>query len=87
MGPLLILLSLLLSIQATYAQDVASRMTTTYLKTDKNFDIDCRYSFNTSFKLLTPVSETIKGPDFIKRDFQIESANKTASMTFLLICE
>jgi hypothetical protein len=84
MRSLLALFSLLLSIQATYAQDVASRMTTVYLKTDKNFDIDCRFSFNSSFKLLTPVSDTIKGPDFIRRDFQIESATKTASMTFLL---
>ena len=84
MGSIILFFSLLFSIQATYAQDVASRMTAEYLKTDKNFDIDCRFFFNTSFKLLTPVSNTIKGPDFIKREFILESSTKTASMTFLL---
>jgi hypothetical protein len=59
-------------------------MKETYLLTDKNFDIDCRYAFNKNFKLLTPTSETVKGETFIQRDFKVETDSKTASMSFIL---
>lgn len=80
----LIIWILFASIQTCYAQDVVARMTSAYLETDKTFDIDCRYSYNKSFKLLTPLSDTVKGKDFIKRDFTIESESKTAKMSFVL---
>lgn len=81
---LLIICILLASIQTCFAQDVSARITKTYLDTDKTFDIDCRYSFNKTYKLLVPVADTIKGKDFIRRDFTIESEHKTAKMSFVL---
>lgn len=66
------------------AGDFSSLMKETYLRTDKNFDIDCRYAFNKTFKLLTPISETVKGDTFIQRDFKVETDSKSASMSFVL---
>lgn len=66
------------------AGDFTTLMKETYLLTDKNFDIDCRYAFNKTFKLVTPVSDTMKGNDFIQRDFKIQTDNNSASMSFVL---
>lgn len=80
------ILPLLISSQI-WAQDTASfstRMAEAYLTTDKNYDISCYYAFNKKFKLITPTGPTIKGTDFIKREFQIENGQRTASMVFLL---
>ena len=84
MRSLLLLLLIASAITPSYAQDITTRFNEAYQKTDKNFDIDCRYSFNQSFKLMTPLSETIKGKDFIKREFLIESETKTSKMVFNL---
>ncbi len=40
------------------AQDFPSRVKAAYEEADNNFDLDCYYSFNQSFKLITAVSET-----------------------------
>lgn len=55
-----------------------------YLATDKQFDIECRYAFNQKFKLITPVSETTKGKDFIQREFIIENETRSVPMSFTL---
>lgn len=55
-----------------------------YLKTDRNFDIDCYYSYNKSFKLITPVSETQKDSQSISRDFVIETPQSTVPLHFAL---
>lgn len=78
-----ILISHLLALPL-YAQDFSSQMKETYLLTDKNYDIDCRYAFNKKFKLITPSSETIKGIDFIQRNFLLEDGNRTVNMSFTL---
>lgn len=80
-------LILLIAIGPIWAQDIvpfSARMAEAYLKTDKNYDITCQYSFNKKFKLVTPLGTTIKGSDFIKREFKIENAEKSASMVFVL---
>jgi len=81
---LLLFLIIASAITTSYAQDITTRFNEAYQRTDQNFDIDCRYSFNQSFKLMTPLSQTIKGKDYIKRDFLIESETKSATMSFNL---
>lgn len=66
------------------AGDFSSLMKEAYLLTDKNFDVDCRYAFNKTFKLITPISETKKGGDYIQRDFKVETDSKSSSMSFIL---
>lgn len=81
-----LILPLLISgqIAAQEASSFSTRMAETYLATDKNYDISCHYAFNKKFKLITPVGTTIKGPDYIKRDFKIENGDRTVNMTFTL---
>lgn len=67
-----------------YAQSFAERVTETYLKTDKNFDIDCSYSYNKTLKIIKPVGETLKGPDQMSREFVIEGNNRRLPMNFSL---
>lgn len=81
-----LILPLLISGQV-WAQEAipfSTRMARTYLSTDKNFDIACNYAFNKKFKLVTPTGPTIKGTDFIRREFQIENGIKSSSMVFTL---
>lgn len=66
------------------AQDFGQRVKESYLSTDKNFDIDCYYSKNKTFKIITPVSETKKSADELSREFKIENENQTVSMFFVL---
>lgn len=69
---------------AVSAQTFAERAQKTYLETDKTFDIDCNYSYNKTFKLITPVSQTTKGANTISRDFLIETDSKKIPMRFVL---
>lgn len=68
-----------------FAQSFAERVKEAYIQTDQNYDLDCRYSENKTLKLITPVSETIKGSDQISRDFEIESNNVIIPMSFTLL--
>lgn len=67
-----------------YAQSFAERMNEAYTKTDKNFELQCFYSRNKTFKLITPLGETIKSPDQISREFQIENNDRLIPMTFIV---
>lgn len=77
----LILLSALLP-AALFAQTYAERVTEAYLKTDKNYDLDCFYYYNKTLKLITPAGETIKGPDSFYREFFIEGNGQKLPMNF-----
>lgn len=67
-----------------FAQTFHERAAALYLETDKNFDLDCHYSFNSKFKLITPVSETTKGANSISRDFIIENTERSVPMNFMV---
>jgi len=82
--PVFIFLLILTIFWDVQAGDFSSLMKENYLLTDKNFDIDCRYAFNKTFKLLTPISETVKGNTYIQRDFKVETESKTINMSFVL---
>jgi len=69
---------------AVSAQTFYERSQKAYKETDKTFDIDCNYSYNKTFKLITPISETEKGPNSISRDFIIETETKKIPMRFVL---
>lgn len=60
------------------------RVTKAYNQTDKNFDIDCYYSYNKSLKLITPVTKTNKGVNKLSREFLIEGNSRLIPMNFTL---
>lgn len=74
-------LVLILSFEAR-SSDFHSRVMEAYLRTDNNFDLDCYYSRNKSWKLITPLNETVRSDDLIQRHFSIESADGTIPMVF-----
>jgi hypothetical protein len=67
-----------------FSQTFTERVAQAYLQTDKNFDIDCSYSFNKSFKFIGPVSETKKTGNELTREFVIEGHGRKLPMSFLL---
>lgn len=67
-----------------FAQSFAESVTQTYLQTDKNFDIECAYSYNKTLKLITPLGETLKGPTHLSREFIIEGNERRLPMSFTL---
>jgi hypothetical protein len=79
----LALLFLTLSLPS-YARDFVSRMQKTYLATDKNYELNCEYTYNKSFQLISPKSETIKGEKYLKREFVIENATRSVPMVFIV---
>jgi hypothetical protein len=80
----LIGVSLTLISFTAFAQTFPERVAQTYLQTDKNFDIDCSYSYNKTLKLITPVGDTNKGPNHIAREFLIEGNDRQLPMSFTL---
>ena len=64
------------------AQTFAQRADETYLKTDKNFDLSCTYSFNQNYKLIRPKAATVRGANSLYREFTIETLDKKIPMTF-----
>jgi hypothetical protein len=68
----------------SYAQDFAARVKESYLETDKNFDLDCNYSKNDTYKLITPISETIKSTEKLTRTFIVENEQRSVTMAFTL---
>lgn len=78
---LLILLTLTNAVTA-WSGDFTERAMETYYKTDSNYDLDCYYSMNKTYKLITPVNETQKSANSISREFMIEDLNSKVPMTF-----
>ena len=62
--------------------DFLARVDQTYRKTDKNFDLDCRYSLNESHKIISPVSETRRESSTLSREFVIETESAKIPMSF-----
>ena len=66
------------------AQDFPSRVRDAYTATDRAYDLDCFYARNQSFKLISPVAQTIKSANQLSREFILETPLKKVSMTFKL---
>lgn len=80
------LLCLLITVMpiTLFAQTYAERVTEAYSQTDKNFDVDCSYSYNKTHKIITPVGKTIRGVNTLSREFFIEGNNQKIPMSFVL---
>lgn len=66
----------------SWAGDFATRMNETYLETDRQYDLDCYYSYNKGWKLVTPKSQTIKGTDSLKRSFYVDNGLRKVVLDF-----
>ncbi len=62
-----------------------ARVNEVYLATDKNFDLECRYLWNSSYKLITPKGETRRDSSTMGRDFVIENGEASIPMSFKVI--
>lgn len=80
----LIVLSILLiaGIAPSWAQDFAARMNATYLETDRQYDLDCYYSYNKNWKLITPRTLTVKGTDTLNRSFYVDNGSRKVVLNF-----
>lgn len=67
-----------------FAQTYAERVTEVYEKTDKNFDVDCFYSYNKTLKLIKPVGLTDRTENRISREFEITGNDRKLPMSFSL---
>lgn len=76
-----ILISLLSAVEAR-SGDFTERAMETYLNTDSNYDLDCYYSLNKTYKLITPLNETQKNINSISRRFMVENLESSIPMTF-----
>lgn len=81
----LLCLFTVLTPHTVFAENFAERMKRVYLETDKNFDIECAYSYNKTPKLILPASETIKTQNQLSRDFVIEGNGRELPMNFKLV--
>ncbi len=79
---ILFALFLVLGPATSWAQDFATRMVETYRETDRNFDLDCYYSYNKTYQLITPASDTVKGSDSLTRKFEIDNGKRTINLEF-----
>lgn len=70
--------------QAALSQNFTDRAAQAYLDADKNFDVDCYYLWNKTFKLITPAGETKKNSSSISRDFNIQTPDRQIPMSFTL---
>ncbi len=80
-----ILLSSFLLLAGTahsWAQDFAARMNQTYLETDRQYDLDCIYSYNKEWKLITPRTLTVKGTDSLTRSFYVDNGSRKVVLNF-----
>lgn len=78
-------LLLLLSASAAWAQDFATRMAETYRATDRNYDIDCYYSYNKTWQLASPLGETVRDSQSLSRTFSIDNGRRLVKMDFRLL--
>lgn len=60
------------------------RVKETYLKTDKNYALDCLYGSNNSFQIVYPITETKKTSNTLERSFIIETDSRKIPMDFIL---
>lgn len=65
-----------------YAQDFATRMSEAYHDTDNNFDLDCYYTQNKTWKLITPLGPTIKGSNILSRTFDVDNGVRRVRLDF-----
>lgn len=70
---------------AAWGQDFATRMAETYRATDRNYDIDCYYSYNKTWQLATPVSNTTRDSQTLSRSFSIDNGRRMVKMDFRLL--
>lgn len=59
-------------------------MAETYRNTDQNFDLDCYYSYNKTWKLISPRGETVRGTNTLTRSFEVDSGSRVVTMDFTL---
>ncbi len=57
-------------------------MNETYRETDKNYDLDCYYSYNKEWKLITTRTMTVKGTDSLNRSFYVDNGSKKVILDF-----
>lgn len=57
-------------------------MNETYLETDRQYDLDCIYSYNKEWKLITPKTMTVKGADTLKRTFYVDNGARKVELNF-----
>ncbi len=69
---------------SVFGQDFPTRVKEAYALTDHNYDIDCAYNRSKSYKLITPVSDTLKNPNELTRHFVVENGSREIPMTFTL---
>ncbi len=79
-----LLISLFIATLPAYvrAQDFSSRMTEAYQETDRNFDLDCYYSQNKTWKLITPTSPTKKVTNSLSRTFDVDNGSRIVRLDF-----
>ncbi len=79
-----LIIILLLATLPTYvwAQDFSTRISEAYHQADRNFDLDCYYNQNKSWKLITPTSSTLKGNNTLSRSFDVDNGARTVRMDF-----
>jgi hypothetical protein len=78
----LLLFSLASSILSAHASEFMARVEATYQQTDRNYDLDCRYSLNESYKLIRPIGQTRRDSSSLSRDYVIESDRGSVPMSF-----
>ena len=78
------ILTLLLALSSlpSWAQDFATRMAETYKETDRNYDLDCIYSYNKEWKLITTRTMTVKNSDSLTRSFYVDNGLKKIILDF-----
>jgi hypothetical protein len=81
-----LILSLILALSSfpSWAEDFITRMAETYRETDRNYDLDCYFSYNKEWKLITTRSMTVKGPNTLSRSFDVDNGNKKVTLDFTL---
>ncbi len=57
-------------------------MAETYKETDRNFDLDCIYSYNKEWKLITTRTLTQKNADSLTRSFYVDNGSKKIILDF-----
>ncbi len=79
-----LILTLLLALSSfpLWAQDFATRMAETYKETDRNYDLDCIYSYNKEWKLVTTRTMTVKNSDSLTRSFYVDNGTKKVILDF-----
>ncbi|HXH32721.1 MAG TPA: hypothetical protein VNJ01_18120 [Bacteriovoracaceae bacterium] len=78
------LLILLVLPQYVCAQDFLDRVRRTYLETDGNFDLECQYSRNQTFKVIRASTATVRAKGSMSREFVIETTARRVPLKLTL---